>query len=153
MTSHRIHILPLGSIATNLSSPQQVFTICLAVLAGLNATLAARHSIKTICAVVQSGVDLSLLQRYQLGRANAALLTDLNRHAPPLTYVGYHPTDRTHLGVWIDLEALHAAERDGRLTQVSGGTWAGSQSTYVLDMSSGLTLYRRRGKVPIWSAT
>ncbi len=144
--------LPLGSIATNLSTPQQVFTVCLALLSDLNATLAARHRAKGICAVIQSGADLNLVQRYQLSRANSALLSDLNRFVPALTKLGWHRTDLCHLGVWIDLEALHAAERDGRLTQVSGGSWPG-HSTFVLDMGAGLTLYRRRGKVPIWSTS
>ncbi len=144
--------LPLGSIATNLTTPQQVFTVCLALLSDLNETLAARHRSKPICAIVQAGGDLSLVQRYQLSRANSALLGELNRYAPALTYLGWHRTEIGHLGVWIDLEALHAAERDGSLTQVSGGPWHGT-SQFVLDMSQGLTLYRRRGKVPIWSVT
>lgn len=144
--------LSLGTIATNLSSPQQLFTVCLALLSDLNETLAARHRTKAICQVVQSGADLSLVQRYQLSRANSALLTDLNKYCPPLTKLCWHRTDLNHLGVWIDLEALHAAERDGSLTQVSGGPWSG-HSTFVLDMSSGLTLYRRRGKVAIWTAS
>lgn len=144
--------LPLGSIATNLSTPQQLFTVCLALLSDLNDTLAARHRSKPICQVVQSGADLSLIQRYQLKRANSALLTELNRFVPELTRLGWHMTQSDNLGVWIDLEALHAAERDGRLVQVSGGPWAG-HSQFVLDMSSGLTLYRRRGKVRVWSMT
>ncbi len=144
--------LPIGSIATDLSSPQQLFTVCLALLSGLNDIMAARHRDKPICAAVQGNADLNLVQRYQLSRANSALLTDLNRFCPALTYCGYHATDKTHLGVWIDLEALHAAERDGSLTQVSGGSWPG-HSAYVLDMTKGLTLYRRRGKQAIWSMT
>ncbi len=150
MTTHRLITLPLGSIATDLSSPQQLFGVCLAQLTSLNQILAARHRAKSICQAAESGGDLSLVQRYQLSRANSALLADLNRFAPAFAYVGWHQTDKSHLGVWVDLEALHAAERDGSLTQVTGGTWFGT-SPYVLDMSSGLTLYRRRGKVPVWS--
>lgn len=144
--------LSLGSVATNLSSPRQTFVVCLALLSDINPNLAAKHRAKAICKMVDSGADLSLVERYQLSRAVSALLHDLNRHAPPLTYVGYQANDPSHLGVWIDLDALHQAEVAGTLVQVVGGSWAGSRSTFVLDMSDkGLTLYRRRGKVAIWS--
>lgn len=144
--------LPLGSIASNLESPRAVYIICLSLLSDLAPAIAEKHKTKAILQAAQGSTDLSLIQRYQLGRAVDALIRDLNRHVPPLTYFGYQITDKTNLGVWVDLGALHAAEQAGVLTQVIGLPWRDIKSLYVLDVGgAGLTLYRRRDKKVIWS--
>lgn len=146
--------LSLGSYAANLESPSQVFTVCLAILTDVSPGAAAKHASKSIAGAVSAGECLSLVQRYQLNRAIASIMRDLNRFVAPYTYFGYRINDLTQLGVWIDLDALHEGERAGDLTQVLGNDWSGSRSAFVLDMSkAGLTLYRRRGKKIVWEAT
>lgn len=143
--------LPLGSIAT-LSSDRQVLTVCLGLLAGLNAPLADKHRAKRVVRKAEEIDDLNAADRHQLRRETKALIKDLNRYAPPLAYVGYQPASPDHLGVWIDLYALHMAEQSGRLTQVIGPSWRGVKSPYVLETNGGsMTLYRRKGRIVLWS--
>jgi hypothetical protein len=79
------------------------------------------------------------------------IFKDLNKHVPPFTYFGRHPTQQDHLGVWIDLDALHKAESKGTLTQTYNSSWKGIKSSYILDMSKeGLVLYRRKNKQEVW---
>lgn len=144
--------LSLGSYATNLESPIQVFTVCLAILNDIAPSAAAKQAAKGIAAVVRAGGPLSLVDRYQLGRAVSSLIHDLNHHVPNLTYFGWKANDAANLGVWIDLDALHQAEKKGTLTQVDDDNWSGVKSVFVLDMSkAGLTLYRRRGRKVVWA--
>jgi hypothetical protein len=146
--------LPFGSIASNLETPAQTLVVCLAVLTDVNPSLAAIYRERAVVKLVESNQPLTLVARHQVKRAVAAVLTDLNRHCPLYTYVGYRPNDLSNLGVWIDLDALHQAERSGKLTQVYDTIWKGVISPYVLEITDkGLTLYRRRGRQAIWSVS
>lgn len=144
--------LPLGSIATNLTSDRKVLIVALSVLASLNPDLAAKHRDKRVVIKAEGEEDLSVMERYQLGRVVKSLISDLNHHVPPFSYCGYQPNDPAHLGVWVDLGALHEAEVKGRLTQVVGASWRGVKTPYILALTDGaLTLYRRRDRAVIWS--
>ncbi len=146
--------LSLGSVATDITSPRQVFVICLALLTDVSPTIAARHSAKPIAARIQDPSDLSMLDTYRLNRAVSAIISDLNTYTPALAYFGYHPVDKSQIGVYVDTGALHTAEQNGMVTQVFSDDWRGIHSTFVLRFhDKGLTLYRRRGKSIVWTAS
>lgn len=147
--TYSMKTLSFGSYATNIVGACQTFIICLAILNDVCPKAAARYT--NVIALAQS-TDHTASERVRINRAIEHIITDLNRHTPQYTYFGHHPTDISHLGVWVDLDAMNKAERAGQLTQVLGSSWRGIKSTFILDMSKeGLTLYRRRSKQAVWT--
>lgn len=149
----RSKTLPLGSIAVDLTSRPVLLIVCLGLLTDLSPSVAARHRARPIVSKVEAGTPLTQRDSQRLTQAIAAVFKDLNHHVPPLCYFGRHPSDASHLGVWVDLGALHRAEESGDLVQAPIES-RGQTGRYILDASgAGLTLYRRRGKVQLWHAT
>ena len=141
--------LPLGSVTTNPMS-RQMLTICLALLADVAPKTASGYQSKELLSRYLSGEDTNARGMVSVRAAINGIMRDLNRHVPPFCYFGHHPTDPNHIGVWIDLDALHKAENSGKVSQFTG-SWRGVKSAYVLDMTgNGLVLYRRRGKQDLW---
>lgn len=143
--------LPLGTVSINLVAPQHILTLCLALLRDVSPKSADSHKSKKIVEKVEKNQDLTANDISILNKTINTIFKDLNKHVPPFTYFGRHPTQQDHLGVWIDLDALHKAESKGTLTQTSNTSWKGIKSSYILDMSKeGLVLYRKKNKQEVW---
>ncbi len=144
--------LPLGPIITNLESISHAYLSCLGLLFSVSEKNALKYQSKTVVKKIQEGIKLDATDHYQLRRALDSIITELNKFCAPFTYFGYQINDKTQLGVWIDLDALRHAEREGHIIQAHNGSWKGLHSNYILDMSDNcITLYKRRTKEVIWS--
>jgi hypothetical protein len=142
--------LSIGRLASDLASLRDIIVFCLSVLDDLSPGVAKKQRSKPICQVVEAG-DIPINQILSAERLLRSLCTDINKHVPPYTVFGHHPTQYTDWGVWVDLGALHAGEDAGSVCQISG-SWKGVKSRYVLELGKeGLTLYRRRGKREVWT--
>lgn len=149
--------LPLGVLIDNPGKlgPRATLHACIEFLALVDAKASARHSAKP---AAQHPDPLTKAQAHQIHRAIDALYSDLQRHVPPLTYWGYHPSNGA-LGVWIDTGALHQAEESGRLIQVADVKGAkprrGLKAPYLLVLQSDgrATLVHRKDGREVWSIT
>jgi len=142
--------LPIGTLATDLSDLRQIFLFCLEMLDSVSPGICAKIRKKNVTKLVQSDKVLSPLELVAVQNAIISIKRDINKHSPLYTFFGAHPANYTQYGVWIDLDALHAAENAGIVSQASGD-WKGVKTTYVLDIGKdGLILYRRKGRKIIW---
>ena len=144
--------LNVGSFASNIVSAKQALIICLTILAEFNSKTYSFYNNKEIFKKIYSNAELSPKETASLDSILGGMIKKINRYAPPFTFFGYHPTDHTILGVWLDLLALHKGEEKGSLTQISKDSWRGLKCTYILDIGkAGITLYHRRDKKIIWA--
>lgn len=134
--------LPLGSFGHHIQSLDDIISTLIGILGDYDSETATLKRNKFS--------RIKTNHRAEKAELIAGLLRELNRYAPPFTYVGHYPTDDTNWGVWIDLGKLHEAEETNKLVQESHVPVRG-RSTYVLlqDMG-GLRLYRRKGWVEMW---
>lgn len=127
--------LKLGTYGVSISRVEDVCAICLSELTKLPV------SAQTLNQLALKPASKGLV-RY--------LFKALNRWVPPYSYWGWHPSDKTLLGVWVDLGKLHAAEEWGKLVQATTLKAAKSGVYVLVPEGDGLTLYHRRTGREMW---
>jgi len=129
--------LTLGSYARDVMAVEDIVNICRALLKTHAPAKAARFE--------TAKPSLTVAHR---------LFVALNTLVPPFSYWGHHPSDVSHLGVWIDLGKLHDAEESGKLVQAGYRDAKGVKAVYVLvPESDGLVLYHRKSGREVWRTT
>lgn len=140
-----MNTLPLGPFARDLFSASDTARALIGVLLDYDPSGALPY--------LKRVEDLGVKRRAEWERVIRGVVKQLQRFAPPLSYVGRHLTELSTWGVWADLGQLHRAEEQGRLIQ-SGSHPIKTRATYVLEHGGRgeVRLFKRRGWIQLWES-